>query len=177
MCVHKQRLESRLACSLTRRCETTAVRGLIGEAISTYIRSCTAHAISFGGDRACGNVACTMLCTRPWISAQRGEYASRPHIHTHTFGDLAGRPGRRLISFASSRRTNLFTMYTAGSNGRVEPIERHVIIFRKLRRVARVPREIESRLPSPPSVSTSLLRVKPNRINSRHRTVLARTPN
>jgi len=34
---------------------------------------------------------------------------------------------RRLIGFTSSRRTNLFTIYMVGSNGRVDPIGRHAI--------------------------------------------------
>lgn len=108
------------------------------------------------------------------------------HAHAHTIAaNSRVNPGRRLIGFASSRRTNLFTMYMVGSNGRVDPIGRHtryMIIFRKLRRVVRVPREIESRrrdatARTPPSAFTSLLRAKPNRINSHRRwTLLGRTP-
>lgn len=101
--------------------------------------------------------ACTRIVSpRPWINARRiASRRIRPYTHTRTYS-----ASHRLIGLASSRRTNLFTMYTVGSNGRggTDRATRDTRLYSGSYAVSR-PRaaSAENRIASTPAASTSLL--------------------
>jgi len=97
--VHKQTLETR---SLTRRHGTREVHGF--DRRSNFNVRSTPHPLFHL--EAVEHATCVYTL---WISAQHGAY----HIRACTHASIRRLTRHRLISFASSRRTNLFTMYTA----------------------------------------------------------------
>lgn len=129
--------------------------------------------VLFGGDRWCAGaieraVCVYTLCSRPWtykrVAGVRCVATPTRARAQYTRKRARSRLPRlcprlcRLIGFASSRRTNLFTMYTVGSNGRADPIGRHAIhdyipevtprcaTLSFPRPAPRFPRKIESRV-------------------------------
>lgn len=176
----------------TRSCDRVERRGVadsINDAISMYEPTYGRRASASFRSRMAGCVWCDHACTvcvvrthyarGLWINVRRRD-ETRPDARICTRACIEA-VVRRLIRFASSRRTNLFTLYTAGSNGRVGPIVRHAIhdyiTEVTARRPARAPRAGNriamasiARQPVTTTVvvaSASLLRAKLNRINSR----------
>lgn len=116
--------------------EARSIEGSIDQAISAHA-ACTEA-------RPCVHTHCV-----PATMNKRATYCVtsrriRAHIHAYT---------RRLIGLASSRRTNLFTMYTVESNGRggtdraTHAIHDYIPEVTPCRARAQPPRKIESRQP------------------------------